>query len=486
MWGQQVQLQVQQGRDAAREDWHRVMDAALSLLVQPHRSGVQEQLIVKEEADEEQSPGGDQQDAERLHIKKEEVWSSMEDEELSVKEEMDPTRFPLTVVLMKSEDDEDIPLFSQLHQTEVGDLPTSSSAGQMKAERDGEHSGGAESSRNPDTSSSSETEVSGDEEEEEEEDVNHPGSHLKHPPDFGSETEDSENDWKETRAAESGGNAANKSLSCSECRQQFNKSSLHSKTSKARPAGCLVGKKIVREKKTVESLRNIQAGVKCFTCDDCGKSFNWKNNINVHMRIHSGEKPFGCDVCGRKFSQKSHLNIHTRIHTGEKPFSCDVCEQRFSDKSHLNKHIRVHTGDKPLGCDVCGQHFGDKTSLNRHMRIHTGDKPFGCDSCGQRFSDKSTLKKHIRIHTGEKPFGCFACGKKFSLKGSLKTHMRIHTGEKPFGCDVCGQRFRQLSNLNAHTRIHTGEKPFGCAVCGETFTQTSHFNRHMRIHTGGE
>ncbi|XP_054878134.1 uncharacterized protein LOC129352947 [Poeciliopsis prolifica] len=197
------------------------MDSGFSSAAQMETPGVQEQLIVKEEADEEQSPGGDQQDAERLHIKKEEVWSSMEDEELSVKKEMDPTRFPLTVVLMKSEDDEDIPLFSQLHQTEVGDLPTSSSAGQMKAERDGEHSGGAESSRNPDTSSSSETEVSGDEEEEEEEDVNHPGSHLKHPPDFGSETEDSENDWKETRAAESGGNAANKSLSCSECSQQF-------------------------------------------------------------------------------------------------------------------------------------------------------------------------------------------------------------------------------------------------------------------------
>ncbi|MED6246298.1 hypothetical protein ATANTOWER_015628, partial [Ataeniobius toweri] len=235
---------------------------------------VQQIHLVKEEAPEQQSPGGGEQDPELLHIK-EEPWTSLEEEQLSVKAEMDPSRFPLTVVV-KSEDEEDKPLFSQLHQlqTKDGDLPPISSADLMKAETDEEDCRGAESSRNPDlnthrdTSNSSETDVSDDEEEA---DVNHPELQMDHLSDSGSETEDSENGWKESRAAESGGHAVTKSLSCSECGQQFvNKRSLQrhmTGNSRRRSSNCSA-KAGFKKKKNVESLK-VQTGLKCFTCDDC-------------------------------------------------------------------------------------------------------------------------------------------------------------------------------------------------------------------------
>ncbi|KAK5614065.1 hypothetical protein CRENBAI_011783 [Crenichthys baileyi] len=160
---------------------------------------------VKEDAPEEQSPDIDQQKLELHHIKEESerIWASQDGEQLNVKEETDDTRFPFTVVHMKSEDDKEKSLFPQLHQhqTEDRDLPSSSSGDQIKAEIKEEDCGTAESSRDPDLNthggSSNYSETKDREDDEEHDDVKHHESELKRLSD--SETEDSEDDWKESR-----------------------------------------------------------------------------------------------------------------------------------------------------------------------------------------------------------------------------------------------------------------------------------------------
>ncbi|XP_037531048.1 uncharacterized protein LOC119408322 [Nematolebias whitei] len=198
-------------------------DHQLQIIVVP--ADVQEMVPIKEEASEEWRPGVDQLNSEQITIKEEEeeLWTSLEGEQLNVKEEADVTKFTFTAVPLKNEDDEEKPLFSQLHQHQVEsrDLPSSSSPDHLAAAGGDEDCGGGETTRNPnlniheDDSSSSETEVS--EDDEEEDDVNNPDSQLKHLSNSGSESEDSNNDWKESRAPESGVNTANKPLSCSEC-----------------------------------------------------------------------------------------------------------------------------------------------------------------------------------------------------------------------------------------------------------------------------
>ncbi|XP_070399012.1 uncharacterized protein [Nothobranchius furzeri] len=167
---------------------------------------VQQLVLVKEEDPEEQSAGVDQQDPEHLHIKEEqeELWTSLEGEHLCLKEETEAVGSPVTAVSIKSEDDEEKPLVSQLHQQQIEDrdVPTSSSADQMTAET----GGGAGTSRKPDlnpheqTSDSSETEVSGDEDDEEDDDDVNLDSELS---DSGSETGDEDDDWNESRSSES-------------------------------------------------------------------------------------------------------------------------------------------------------------------------------------------------------------------------------------------------------------------------------------------
>nr|XP_054590346.1 zinc finger protein OZF-like [Nothobranchius furzeri] len=442
-------------------------------------------MLVKKEVPEDQSTVMDQQDPESLHIKEEhkELWTSLEGEHLHWKEETDVARFPVTAFSIKSEDDEEKPLVSQLHQQQIEDrdVPTSSSADQMAAET----GGGAGTSRNPDlnpheqTSDSSETEVS---EEDDDDEVNLDSGLL----DSWAETKnkDEDNQWNENRTSDSDIKTVNKSFSCPECGKKFlHKCFLQKHVRVMRhfaisSSSCLVNKKCVRVKRHKDLCRRVQKEPESFSCNDCGIRFGKKSDLNSH----TGQKPFSCDRC-RSFSQKTCLNSHMKVHTGLKPFPCELCGQRFSQKANLNTHLRVHTGQKPFPCELCGQRFSQKSHLNNHMSVHTGKKTFCCQMCGRVFSRKSHLNNHMSIHTGLKTFPCELCGQRFGQKTTLNRHMRVHTGQKPFPCEFCGQIFSRKENLNSHTRVHTGQKPFPCEVCGQRFSQKSHLNRHMSVHT---
>ncbi|XP_042277344.1 zinc finger protein 436-like isoform X2 [Thunnus maccoyii] len=156
-------------------------------------------------------------------------------------------------------------------------------------------------------------------------------------------------------------------------------------------------------------------------------------------------------------------------------------------KRHQNTsktHSYIYTGKKSLKNNTCGKAFKCKSYLNKHLRVHAGEKSYNCETCGKGFGRMSDLKKHMRIHTGEKPYPCNTCEKRFSRRDILQTHMRVHTGEKPYPCNTCEKRFPKTSALKAHMRVHTGEKPYPCNTCEKRFPKTSALKAHMRVHTG--
>ncbi|XP_078099901.1 uncharacterized protein LOC144512827 [Sander vitreus] len=351
-----------------------------------------QKVIVGEEHQQEWSSSLDQEDTKPPpHIKEEqeELRISQDEEQLQGLEEADITKFPFTSVPVKSEDDEEKPQFSQLHQRQTE---------QMKTEADGEDSGGPEPAMN-----------------------SNPDTHLKLLTDdeTGDPSEpetDACDDWNEIRKPQSGLNSLNNNAvpvsdSCTtveEYEKRFGTSG-HLK----------------------QHMRS-HTGKRPFSCSVCKRGFIKSGNLQKHMRIHTGEKPFSCSVCNKAFTERGHLVTHMRIHTGEKPFSCSVCKKAFTERGHLKAHMRIHTGERPFSCSVCNKAFIQNGHLQKHMILHTGEKPFSCPFCKKTFTMSGRLRQHMRIHTGEKPFSCSVCKKAFTASSTLHRHMRTHTEEKLF------------------------------------------------------
>ncbi|XP_039972433.1 zinc finger protein 771-like [Xiphias gladius] len=322
-------------------------------------------------------PSLDQETTKPPHIKEEpeDVWTSHEGQQFQRPEATDIPEFHFPPVSMKSEDDEEKPQLSQLHQSlteenKEADPPATRPAQQIKAGTAGEECGGLEPTFDLDVA-----------------------GFLKATSDgqfflsqcFKTETEVLDGDWNHMIRSD----------------QPFSDTR--------------------KESDTVSNKRSHNQK-KLYKCPACSKTFKHNTALQRHITCHTGERPFDCTECGKTFRQKGSLHIHMRKHTGEKPFSCLVCGKNFTQSGTLAAHMRIHTGEKPFSCSVCKKRYNERGTLVRHMRVHTGEKPFTCSLCGKRFSEKGNLNKHKKIHTGEKPFSCSVCEKKFSLLSHLKNH----------------------------------------------------------------
>ncbi|XP_054630057.1 oocyte zinc finger protein XlCOF22-like [Dunckerocampus dactyliophorus] len=448
---------------------------------------------IKEEEEEPQPTHMKEEEGEPQppHVKEEEeeVWITQDEECLLGPEEADLTKFPLTVVSVKTEDHEHKPPESSLlhhspsEENREVELPSSSSPQHMTTEADGDHCGGSQADNLLAPLSDSDDTTSHSPEDEDRNDTQEPLSgDTDWEGDMRTQTDNKHSECSKKKTSK-------KCFTCSICAKTFTQKSTLTRHTQSthndeKPFSCAVCDKRFSLRSYMASHMTKHTAEKPFSCSVCAKSFSCKRYVTQHMLTHTVEKPFGCSVCGQGFNQKSQMVLHMTKHTGEKPFSCSVCAKSFSCKRNLSRHILTHTGEKPFSCSVCTESFSRKPYLTQHMLKHTGEKPFGCSFCGQGFIQKSQMLLHMRKHTGEKPFRCSVCGRNYAYKNNLALHMVTHNEVKPFSCSVCGKGFSKKSQMVSHMRKHTGEKPFGCSVCGSNYSNKNSLIHHMVTHTG--
>ncbi|XP_022218550.2 zinc finger protein 226-like isoform X2 [Drosophila obscura] len=180
---------------------------------------------------------------------------------------------------------------------------------------------------------------------------------------------------------------------------------------------------VIKREGDLAKKKRYRRAIRGFYCDQCGKWFQDKSNLNVHLTRHTGVKQFECEECGRKEFTMHLLSLHIRVkHKGELPYSCKYCGQRFDNCIKRLRHERQHKecpDIRPHVCPVCGKAFQLKRALRMHEIVHTGEQPFHCEVCDVHFNRKSSLQTHNRSKLHIKKVG----------QGQTKTQLDVFMDE---------------------------------------------------------
>jgi len=87
---------------------------------------------------------------------------------------------------------------------------------------------------------------------------------------------------------------------------------------------------------------------KKFDCNICEKLFRYKSELRIHILIkHEDPDRFKCHVCDKRLNSKQILRRHLQTHeeNTEKPFSCEQCPKSYQFKEALKQHQRQVHGE---------------------------------------------------------------------------------------------------------------------------------------------
>lgn len=235
---------------------------------------------------------------------------------------------------------------------------------------------------------------------------------------------------------------------------------------------------------------------KIFKCSICSKSYDYKEELTVHIRDHF--KIYECKICKKKLIGDTQYDYHiNHAHTIDRLRKSTQIQGQSSSSMKLENAGKVCTNKaRPVkseiseenssdfvACDICGRICQDERAVNVHRLTHNENKDFVCDFCGKSFTRKTNLEFHCRIHTGERAFQCDLCPKAFTHVSGLVCHKRTHTGERPYKCPFCEKCFAHSTDLRRHRRSHgREEKRFECDLCNRKFFERKFLVNHMKTH----
>lgn len=152
----------------------------------------------------------------------------------------------------------------------------------------------------------------------------------------------------------------------------------------------------------------IHSDQRQYVCSVCERTFHRKDHLKNHAKVHSPVKRrYKCDRegCGKEYSSALSFRKHSAVHAAEDGnLDCTICGKKFNNKEEIVLHLKIHAGsrtvktpaDRKYHCDHCDRSFFTGKDVRRHLVVHTGKRDFLCQFCPQRFGRKDHLVRHIK------------------------------------------------------------------------------------------
>ena len=109
-------------------------------------------------------------------------------------------------------------------------------------------------------------------------------------------------------------------------------------------------------------------------CEQCGKSFDGKENLKVHELTHDKVEQHNCVQCNKSFIQASKLKTHMFAHGEEKQHKCTQCKYSTKDGGTLKTHIKNPRWEKQHTSQQCNKSFIQSSNLKTHLHPHWGEE----------------------------------------------------------------------------------------------------------------
>ena len=200
---------------------------------------------------------------------------------------------------------------------------------------------------------------------------------------------------------------------CTSCALTFKSSNNlvdHNKQVHACEKNILCGKSFATARTINFHIETIHSGDNPYSCEYCGKSFNRSGNRNTYVEtVHKTGPPLLCPHCGKLVKHTNTMDSHVKhVHKiNDEKFTCEECGKVYRTKKDIQVHMRYHLPEdiklamkekamEKYKCNSCDKGFIDSTRLKWHEASrHTGIKSFICQHCPKSYFRSDHLKTHV-------------------------------------------------------------------------------------------
>ena len=180
---------------------------------------------------------------------------------------------------------------------------------------------------------------------------------------------------------------------------------------------------------SVHGLRKPKKKERSYKCHLCSQKLPSQHELTNHLSTVHVESKLSCKHCGHVVKSRDGLIKHEKSHE-VRDCKCEVCGKCFQFKYQLENHLKVHSQTNMYRCLHCTKEFTTNAAMLHHDKTHQTN--ITCDDCPAEERSKvyNSIENYRQHWRGAHGDGWTSpCNLNFKWKSKYHRHMN--------GCDTC-------------------------------------------------